>query len=249
MPRRYKKPPIIEALCEFRFEGSQPWDWTVPGLVYEKIREQFPKKRQENILEIAIQPGQDKILQQMKAGVPKMQFLRDDESALIQVGPDLLAINQLRPYPSWLTFKLMILENMRVYREIAEPKALKRIGLRYINRIEIPNEKIQLDEYFQTLPQVPRSIPQDLQSFLLQIEVPYNDPSGRLRLIFGTAPAETSGNLAFMLDLDFYVFADGSPPIDMAGEWIDRAHTRVEEAFDASFTEKTHKEIFGEEPL
>jgi len=226
MPRRYKKPPLIEALCEFQFEGSQPWDWTVPGLVYEKIHDQFPKKRQESVLEIAMQPSQDKILQQMKAGVAKMQFLRDDETALIQVGPDLLAINHLCPYPPWQTFKTLILENVEVYRRIAKPMALKRIGLRYINRIEIPNEKRQLDKYFQTLPRVPSSIPQDLQSFLLQVDVPYDNPSGHLRLRFGTAPPGSSENLTFMLDLDFYVLADNCPPIDVAGEWIEAAHAR-----------------------
>src|SRR5258705_1897664 len=115
MPRTYKKPPLIEALCELRFEGSQPWDWTIPGLVYERIRDQFPKKRQENALEVSVQPGENQILQQMKAGVAKMQFLRDDESALIQIGPDLLAVNQLRPYQSWKAFKALILENMRIY--------------------------------------------------------------------------------------------------------------------------------------
>jgi len=185
----------------------------------------------------------------MKAGVAKMQFLRNDESALIQIGPDLLAVNHLRPYPSWKTFKTIILENLRIYREIADPRTLIRIGLRYINRIEIAREKIPLEEYFQTLPQVPDSIPQDLESFLLQIEVPYDDPVGRLRLIFGPAPSATIGTLAFMLDLDFYTFGEKCPAIDIADEWIEAAHTRVEQAFDASLTKKTHKEVFEEESL
>jgi uncharacterized protein (TIGR04255 family) len=249
MPRTYKKPPLIEALCELRFEGSQPWDWTIPGLVYERIRNQFPKKRQEAALEVSVQPGENQILQQMKAGIAKMQFLRDDESALIQIGPDFLAVNQLHPYQSWKAFKTIILENVRIYREIADPRTLIRIGLRYINRIDIARMKMQLGEYFQTMPQVPKSIPQDLESFLLQIEVPYNDPVGHLRLMFGTAPPATAENLTFMLDLDFYTLADKCPPIDMADEWIEAAHSRVEEAFDASFTEKTHKEVFEEELL
>ena len=31
--RRYQRPPIVEALCEVYFTGSQ-WDSTVPGLFY-----------------------------------------------------------------------------------------------------------------------------------------------------------------------------------------------------------------------
>lgn len=38
MGRRYKKAPVIEVLCEFRFKPGSSWDLTVPGLVYERIR-------------------------------------------------------------------------------------------------------------------------------------------------------------------------------------------------------------------
>ena len=47
MGRRYKNPPIVEALCEFEFISSQPWDLTIPGLIYEKVKDEFPDKRQQ----------------------------------------------------------------------------------------------------------------------------------------------------------------------------------------------------------
>jgi hypothetical protein len=38
MPRRYEETPLVEALCEFRFLGNEAWDWTIPGIVYERIK-------------------------------------------------------------------------------------------------------------------------------------------------------------------------------------------------------------------
>jgi uncharacterized protein (TIGR04255 family) len=80
-------------VCEFQFSAARDWDWTIPGLLYSQIKEDFPKKRQEKAIEIniATQPGN--VQQSLGESLAKMQFLRDDETAMIQVGPDLLAVN------------------------------------------------------------------------------------------------------------------------------------------------------------
>ena len=59
MPKRrvYKDPPIIEALCEFRFVPSQPWDWTIPGLFYREVEAEFPVRRQFNPLQVEVSTG------------------------------------------------------------------------------------------------------------------------------------------------------------------------------------------------
>ncbi|RMH08650.1 MAG: hypothetical protein D6704_02710 [Nitrospirae bacterium] len=43
--RRYRKPPVIEALCEIYFAGSS-WDETIPGAFYQQIKDDYPKKQQ-----------------------------------------------------------------------------------------------------------------------------------------------------------------------------------------------------------
>lgn len=248
MPRIYDKPPVIEVLCEFRFKSAQPWDWTIPGLVYEKIREKFPKKRQQNVLEVETQPSEDKVLHRMKAGVERMQFLNQQENAFVQVGPDLLAVNHLPPYPKWDAFKRLILEQLAVYRDVANPESLARIGLRYINRIEIPDKRIGLEQYFRSLPQVPEPIPQTFPSFMFHVDVAHEKPFSVLRFIFGSAPSESPENLTFMLDLDMFGIGENAPSLEQLTNWIEVAHDRIEAAFDASFTEKTHREIFAEVP-
>jgi uncharacterized protein (TIGR04255 family) len=108
MGRLYENPPLVEALCEFQFEPNQPWDWTIPGLVYDKIKIDFPKKKQQNMVEMAARIEQDELRPTIKGGVARMQFLRDDETALIQVGPNLLVVNQLKPYPTRDKFRELV---------------------------------------------------------------------------------------------------------------------------------------------
>lgn len=94
--RRYANSPIIEALCEFQFAPDSPWDLATPGLVYGKVQDTFPKRRQATRVTVAISASPGVTGQQLET-VALMQFLHEDEKALIQVGPNLLAVNHLKP--------------------------------------------------------------------------------------------------------------------------------------------------------
>src|SRR5712691_5300171 len=98
MARIYNKPPLIEAICDFRFSSSQPWDWTIPGLFYEQIRDNFPIKEQITTVETIIDANEGKFVQQAQ---PKLQFASKKRDAVIRIGPDNLSIHQLPPYDYW----------------------------------------------------------------------------------------------------------------------------------------------------
>lgn len=85
MARTYSKPPLIEVVCDFKFLSSQPWDWTIPGLFYERIRDRFPTKEQLNIIETVVDPNQGKVVQQAQ---PKLQFASVTRNEVIRIGPD-----------------------------------------------------------------------------------------------------------------------------------------------------------------
>lgn len=243
MVRAYRKPPLIEAVCDFRFSGSQPWDWTVPGLFYEQIRNDFPNKEQVNVVGTIIDPAQSKIVQQAQ---PKMQFVNENRTRAIQVAPDNLSLHQLHPYDGWECFKKSILKYLLTYRSIANPEGLTRVGLRYVNRLELPTIEIELNEYFRILPQVPPPIPQIFPSFLLNVEIPYNSPENRLRITFGTVIPENPSNNAYVLDFDIFTSDNAIPSMEEVSDWLDIAHDRIEVAFDAAFTGRTRHEIFEE---
>ena len=115
MARTYNKPPLIEAVCDFRFSSSQPWDWTIPGLFYEQIRERFPIKEQLNAIETVVDPNQGRFVQQTQ---PKLQFASEARDEVIQIGPNNLSIHQLPlmmvgytlKNASWNTCKLILMQ-------------------------------------------------------------------------------------------------------------------------------------------
>jgi uncharacterized protein (TIGR04255 family) len=244
MGKIYRNPPIVEALCEFHFEPGTPWDMTIPGLVYERIRDSFPKRRQAKIFEVAVGTVPEGIGQQLLT-TDRMQFLREDEKAVVQVGPNLLVVNHLKPYPTWQGYVPLIRQGFDAYLAAANPKGIQRIGLRYINRIELPGNRVELADYFEFRPFVGERLPQDYGPFIVGIQIPFEDSRDVLRLQLASLAVETPGTVAVMLDLDYFLARAGGVSQDEVFGWIEIAHAHVEEVFEACITDRL-RQMFEE---
>lgn len=246
MSRKYKNPPIVEALGEFQFVPGQPWDFTIHGLYYEKISKEFPDKQQQMGIGIRVKQEAGAIQQEFLPAAERMQFFRKDKTALVQVGPDLLTVNHLRPYPTWEKFKPLIIDNLNKYHKVAKPTGFKRLGLRYINKIDISEKLIELTDYFNFYPHIPEELPQKHEAFNVRVEIPYEENRDRILLTFGSAIPEKPEMLSFLLDLDYVMILPEKIAIDQAAEWLEKAHTVVEKTFEACITDKCRK-LFEEE--
>lgn len=244
MSRIYRKPPLIEALCEFQFV-EEGWDWTIPGLIYRELKDRFPQKRQAQVVEFEVQAEPSQFSQRVKGGPGWMQFLRSDESALVQVGPNLLVVNHLPPYPHWNEFKVLILDVLSVYQRVARPKGFRRIGLRYINRIETPGTSFDLPTYFNLRPHLPAAIEAPYGTVLMRVELQHDMDQGQLLLTFARAVDGDDAAPVFVLDLDFATTSAGELSQDSVCGWIEQAHSRIEMAFEACVTDAL-REFFEE---
>jgi len=245
MGRKYRNPPIVEALCEFQFIPIQPWDMTIPGLLYEKIIDRFPIKQQQMGFGIGFQPKEWGIEQKVEM-LQRMQFLRSDKTALVQVGPDLLTINHLKPYPTWGIFKPLIIDNLEIYQEVAKPKGFKRIGLRYINKIDLDKRSRELTDYLNYYPFIPTNLPQMHETFQVRVEIPYEEGRDHLLLTLASAIPEKPDVISLLLDLDYIMAIPEGIPLDHASDWLEKAHIIVENAFEACITDKCRL-LFEEE--
>jgi len=251
MPRKYRKPPVTEAVCEFRFASTQPWDLTIPGLLFKEISEEFPVLEQTNVMQIVAGLPFSSTAPIPAQVQPSVRFLTPERTELIQAAPHMLSIHQLRPYGGWEHFKTRISRTLEIYVALSKAEELSRVGLRYVDHVELPPGRYELDDYFRVMPRVPEPIPQIFQTFLTQVQIPYGanleQPERYLRITFGTALPEQPEHFAFALDMDMFTPDGAVPSLADVLNWLQTAHEQVEQAFDAAFTEKTHKEVFEEE--
>ncbi|MDI6794859.1 MAG: TIGR04255 family protein [bacterium] len=163
-------------------------------------------------------------------------FVSKDRTQLIQVGPGLLVTNQLKPYNDYQSFRTFSQETMDNYYKVAKPDGLRRIGLRYINRIEITSGQ-SLEDVFHIGFNIPKRFQDFPNPYLLRMEFPYYEGRDRLVVIFATAPAQENSQEAAMLDLEYILVQPDEEIKAKPIEWVDEAHEKIEEVFHACLTE------------
>ncbi len=234
---KYGKPPIVEVVCEFRFVPGEPWDGTIPGLVYGKLQDAFPKRRTLRSVQSEVGPAEGGVVQQVQL-VERVQLLRDDEKAFVQVGPDFLAINHLAPYPTWEGFRPLIVQAFQAYRDVSRPAGLQRIGLRYINRILFPTLPIEFKDFSRFYPFSGPDLPQTVHSFVVGIQSPFEDERDGLRLQMSSTDPDEAKRLSALLDLDYFLARPQAVGLDECLDWVGRAHDHVLETFEACLTDR-----------
>lgn len=246
MPRKYRNPPVVEAVCEFRFEPSSAWDLAVPGLVYERLQETYPEREQVRAVESAIQVSEEGV-QQNVTTANRVRFRSAGGEALVQVGEHLLSANHLAPYPTWEAFRPMVLEAFEVYRSVAAPTGIDRVGLRYINRISIPGDTVELEDYFRLYPEIGDSLEdRAFTSFLMGIQWPFDEERDLLRLQFASGEPDQPGSVVALLDLDYFLAQPGELRFEDLEAWLEQAHGRVEDVFEGCLRDDL-RNLFGVE--
>ena len=236
--RRYRKPPVVEALCEMYFEGSE-WDDTLIGQFYERVKKEFPRKRQQEIQEAQVRFSS---AGEAAAGVrrlpPRMQFVTGAGDRMIQLGPDLLVVNQLKPYASFEEWEKTLYDALDTYRELARPKRLARLGVRYIDRVIISEPTVRMEDYFALYPEIPAAVGAGHGAFMLRVEFPERRPGHQLLVTLGSAPHDKPGTTAFVLDYYDVSEPGGATTTEAVRGLVRTAHENVIEAFEATISDR-----------
>lgn len=235
MGKRYKKSPLIEALCEFQFDQDSAWDFTLPGLIYEDLKDIFPQRQQLQTTAVT-----------SSEMIPLIRFVENNGKALVQIGQRFLTINHIKPYSSWEEFLPLIKRGFIAYYKVANPKKLQHIELRYINRIEILEPGINIENYFNVRPYVTPELPSNLGTFFVGVDIPYEKTGEVLRIQLLNTEPEIPNTIAVMLEIS-YLFAQSDViSLDALFEKLDIAHARIEQAFEVCITNKL-RQLFEEE--
>ncbi len=241
----YRNPPILEVVCEFRLPLNTQWDLTVPGLIFEKIKDKFPEREQRNIHEIEMKQGPQGMRQELRVSERVVLFNRK-RNIFVQIGEHLMTVNCLKPYPGWKNFQPNIEVAFRALLDVVDVYKLQRIGLRFINHIEIKKIPVQLEEYFNLRPYMGPDLPQNVAHFLVGCLFLFENKRDACRIQLTPVPAEQAEWSAFRLDLDYYLQEPGAVSAKDALNWVEGAHEQVEKLFEGCITDNLRK-LFQED--
>lgn len=242
--RRYRNPPIIEAVCEFFFAPGLDWDPTLPGKLHSRLSNDYPgTPRHQKSVELGVQFREGSPHNfQVGEGPRKVQLVTEDEKRIVGVGPNTLSVHMLRPYQDphdsdnvgWDEFRPRISRALDAYWEVIQPQGVTRIGIKYINKLAVSGEVATAKEYLRcALPEVD-GLPTHLLNLMSQVEYAYQDG---VRLILSQGRVENG----FILDIDVIWESQDALARKDTDSRIDDLRTRERQVFEAVITDKARK--------
>lgn len=142
------KAPIMEAVLEIECDMPQNFDvQTVEVAARVAFSEGYPTLRKQ--MHATFQVSGPEPQASMSRGVQALQFLQVDEKQLVQVRAEGFAFNRLAPYSSMDDYLVEIRRTFAAFVEFASPLQLRRMKLRYINRLPLPtvNRRTEVEDY------------------------------------------------------------------------------------------------------
>jgi uncharacterized protein (TIGR04255 family) len=169
-----------------------------------------------------------------------LQFASADEKLHFEVRLDGFAIHRLAPYEGWAPFRDEARRLWNRYRETVRAQQVTRVAVRYINRLDLPLPA-ELKDFLRTAPEVSPDLPQQLNGFFMELNLPLRDIESTLVLREMVVPPAAPNVASVILDID--LFRSEAVPADDGAIWafIDSLRVRKNEIFEACITDRTRE--------
>jgi uncharacterized protein (TIGR04255 family) len=232
----YSKAPITEATIDLRI--AVPEDFALARLEHLQtvLDEGYSEKQNIRFDELLVQPeAHTTAHRSQQIGY---RFVNADKRRIVQARMDGFAFSLLAPYERWETFSQEARRLWERFRDHIQPLAVTRLGVRYINRLDVPSPTIELKEYLATVPEIAEGLPQVLQRYFMQLVLPMEAIHATAIINQALVPPPIPDTTSIMLDID--LFRDQDVPQDEEGIWQAFGQLREgkNQIFNASLTHK-----------
>jgi uncharacterized protein (TIGR04255 family) len=236
----FAKSPITEAVIDIQIEPS-------PNLTLDQLSAFQPAGYSSPKNQFLFQ-GQFQVGAQPAAAAMQHQigfiFESDNHKKLLQTRINGFTFSYLAPYDRWEVFREEARTLWEQYSATARPVKIVRIGVRYINRIEIPLPILDFKDWLRTYPEVAEGVGPNLSGFFMQVQVPQPDLEALAILNETIAPSADPEKVVIVL-LDIDLARVDNLPAENKALWnlFDEFRVRKNKIFIECITKKT-EELF-----
>jgi uncharacterized protein (TIGR04255 family) len=240
----YSRPPITEAIIQVIVNHEMDLDDMEK--VAKQLHKTYPNQKTIDNFQIHLNPQMAKngnvAVDSKSIG---FQLSSGYETDIVSISQNALAVARLAPYLGWDALHKQFVTAWKSWKKVAKTKAISRIGVRYVNRIDIPfkgEDKIDLEDYLTFCPKVPELGNFPMTEYLIQVTQPITTQWSATITSRGL-PSPLVNHVSLLLDID--VFRINDIPLKDNDLWsvIDEAHAIKNTVFQSCITQKT-EELF-----
>jgi len=241
----YARPPIVEAVIERRF--ANPIDFEVVNELRRRFESDYPAVDQTAEFALAINAAG--AVPELRHSPLGYRMVSREGTAIIVVSTQGVAFSRLAPYPGWSEFSAGAAEIFKVSREVTGYVPIARLGVRYINRLDIPMlsgptpSAVRMEDYVLVRPEFPDSLTPYTSGFTLQCVFEVQVPDCLCTMTVATVQSPVPGHNSVVFDID--IGRNINVPQNETGiqELLDLIRIEKNRIFETSLTARM-KELF-----
>jgi len=229
----YARPPITEAVIDIQFENQ------ISLADLQKVQNQFQRDYPVAETRNQLQVSQDHSTVTVQAfETDAIKLSTNDNSDIILVYREGLTNSRLAPYQGWDMLRTRAHEVYTQCKRIWGYRPIKRIGVRFINRIDIPSFNIKINDWVLFGVSLPNTISSSFTRYVAGVTTDLGQ--GTFASIHtGTADQVLAEYASILLDIDVFT-TEGIPPRDDAAwEKIDSLRSIKNHLFEQCITDRT----------
>jgi uncharacterized protein (TIGR04255 family) len=237
--KQYARPPITEAVFEFRTDNA------LSNRDLERCRDRFKRQYEkvEDVTDVELLINEDgKIGHKTTASGYKLTA--SNAVDLVLLNPLSLATIRLAPYSRWENLLQTAQANFDTFVKIVGRRNIVRLGSRFVNRIDIPNEKLagrRSNDFLQSGIEVSEAAG-EVSAYLWSVHA--TRPDGiEVKVQTGTANPVLIDHTSFLIDIDASMDSGIPPRIDDMWERAELLRVAKNSVFESMITDRC-RELF-----
>lgn len=236
--RHYKKAPIVEAIIDVKFEA--PFAIREMERLRDRFKGQFLSVEERRTFRVEFGP---------KAGPQEStlagyKMTSKNATDVVLINQNSVGTARLAPYENWEKFARQAETNFDVVTKVVGRKKIIRVGVRFINRLDIPNEQMAnqpLNKFLRIGVSLPPEVSEVISNFNFVVQGKEPETGTPFNLRSGIMGSTLIDCVSVQLDID--VFWDTEIPgrIDEMWAGIERLHQSKNSIFEHCITDELRK--------
>lgn len=241
---QYKRAPITEAVIEIRFETLLSKE--LVDNLHERLLPMHSSSVRLAERDVHVDVDEEQAtFDKSDAGY---KLANKDQNEILLITPKSMVCSRLAPYKGWENFRSRAEDIWKRWKKVAGYHRIQRLGIRYINRIDIPvpdgEAKIQIEDYLTVYPEYPEpGLIFGLSAYTMQIAGSLGVGDFYLTMNTKAEPPPLLEHLSIVLDLDVSLMVDVPQKDGDIWKILEEMRHHKNDIFEASITDKS-RELF-----
>lgn len=191
--------PIVEAMIFWQAPPANPFDFQELRNTLTKRVPEYPVRQPQQNVEVSATfhlDGSSQIGQSTQNGLR----VKDKHQHVAQIMQNGVVFSRLAPYDQWQSFKGEALKFWAVFTELAQPKIIHQVGVRYINRVSIKEGETPAT-YLKSIPREQEELGLIKESFFYQDIYLVPGTPYQVKWVSISQPSSSSSDKGLLIDI------------------------------------------------